>query len=89
MASPEQPRIGKHDDYPVSEASTTDVLDHVLGYGDPEKPSPTIREFTTSAMAEGAIDGTADDYRMAAARHTDFKYSCFSDKKQLMTPILK
>jgi hypothetical protein len=32
-------------------------------------------EFTTSAMGEGAIEGTAKDYEMADKFATDFKFS--------------
>ena len=32
-------------------------------------------EFTTSAMGEGAIEGTAKDYEMADKFSTDFKFS--------------
>jgi hypothetical protein len=39
-----------------------------------DKPGPLI---TTSAMAEGAIEGVADEYRMASKYATDFKYSRF------------
>ena len=32
-------------------------------------------EFTTSAMGEGAIEGTSKDYEMADKFSTDFKFS--------------
>ena len=35
----------------------------------------TGNEFTTSAMGEGAIEGTAKDYEMADKFSTDFKFS--------------
>jgi len=35
----------------------------------------TGNEFTTSAMGEGAIEGTAKDYEMADKFATDFKFS--------------
>ena len=34
-------------------------------------------EVTTSAMAEGAIEGVADEYRMSAPYATEFRYSRF------------
>lgn len=39
---------------------------------------PTRGEHTTSAQAEGAIDGRYDDYAVATAYATDFRYSRFS-----------
>jgi hypothetical protein len=41
---------------------------------------PTSGEFTTYAMAKGAIEGKADDYRMASKYATDFKFSRFNLK---------
>ena len=37
--------------------------------------------FTTSAMAEGAIEGTASDYEVAGAHATDFAFSRFNAAK--------
>jgi len=36
-----------------------------------------LTEVTTKAMAEGAIEGTAADYKMSSMHATDFKYSRF------------
>jgi hypothetical protein len=38
---------------------------------------PASGEFTTSAMAKGAIEGTPNDYKVASKYATDFKYSRF------------
>jgi hypothetical protein len=38
---------------------------------------PKNGEFTTSAMAKGAIEGAARDYQLASKYATDFKYSRF------------
>ena len=38
----------------------------------------TGKEVTTKAMAEGAIEGLASDYKMAGPFATDFKYTRFS-----------
>ena len=40
---------------------------------------PSAGEMTTSAMAEGAIDGVAADYVVAGAHAVDFRYSRFRD----------
>ena len=40
----------------------------------PRDVNPT---FTTTAMAEGAIDGVAADYVVASPFETEFKYSAF------------
>ena len=40
-------------------------------------PRKVVGEFTTQAMAEGAIDGVARDYEMASNFETAFKYSSF------------
>ena len=37
--------------------------------------------FTTSAQAEGAIEGAADDYEVASAHSTDFAFSRFDGSK--------
>ena len=39
---------------------------------------PTTGEVTTYALAEGAIDGAADDYKMASPFATDFVFSAFN-----------
>ena len=36
---------------------------------------PESGEFTTTAMAEGAIDGTAGDYELREPFQTDFAFS--------------
>jgi hypothetical protein len=41
---------------------------------------PASGEFTTSAMAEGAIEGTADDYEMASPFEYTFRYTRFGLK---------
>ena len=41
---------------------------------------PLEGEITTTAMAEGVIDGTADMYEMPDAHATDFKFSQFYKK---------
>lgn len=41
---------------------------------------PASGEFTTAAMAEGAIEGTADDYEMASPFEHDFRYARFGLK---------
>eukprot|EP00965_Chrysotila_dentata_P060005 1990181-Pleurochrysis_carterae.AAC.2 len=64
LATPARPKSGRHDQYPGGEASTKEVLDHILGHREENKSPPSIREFTTSAMAEG----------------TQFKFSCFARK---------
>jgi hypothetical protein len=38
---------------------------------------PKHGNFTTSAQAEGAIDGSAESYEVASPHATDFAYSCF------------
>ena len=48
---------------PVSDASFIGATDQYKGV-----------EFTTSAMGEGAIEGTAEDYEMADKLSTDFKF---------------
>jgi len=40
-------------------------------------PLNASAEFTTSAMAEGAIDGIASDYEMKSPYDTHFKFSAF------------
>ena len=40
---------------------------------------PESGEFTTSAMAEGALDGEASDYELAAPFDTTWRYSRFDD----------
>lgn len=42
-----------------------------------EDQFPTRGEYTTSAMAEGAIEGVPSDYLMASRYATEFKYSRF------------
>jgi len=43
---------------------------------------PTSGHFTTSAWAEGAIDGSPDDYVLASPHSTEFAFSCFSHVAQ-------
>jgi hypothetical protein len=38
-------------------------------------------EITTEAQAEGAIEGSGDDYKVADLFSTDFKYSRFAARK--------
>lgn len=54
--------------------------------GDGEKPRngtvdvyPTSGNFTTTAWAEGAIDGRPEDYEMASPTTTEFRFSRFSE----------
>ena len=42
-------------------------------------------EFTTKAMAEGAIEGAASDYALATPRATAFNYSRFATSRALPT----
>ena len=49
---------------PVTDVSVIGATDQYKGV-----------EFTTSAMGEGAIEGTAKDYEMADKFSTDFKFS--------------
>ena len=42
-----------------------------------EDEFPVRGEYTTSAMAEGAIEGVPTDYLMSSPYATDFKYSRF------------
>lgn len=48
-----------------------------IGRLDHYPPLDVPGEFTTSAMAEGAIEGTAADYQLAGKYATTFKYSRF------------
>jgi hypothetical protein len=48
-----------------------------VGKQDKYPPLDTEAEFTTKAMAEGAIEGTADEYKVASPFDTAFKYSVF------------
>ena len=43
---------------------------------------PAAGRFTTSAMAEGAIEGTAAMYEVASPHATDFAFSRFDAKPQ-------
>merc|ERR1719424_2671978 len=46
------------------------------------RPSPdAAAEFTTTAMAKGAIEGVPSDYKMPSAYMTAFKYSRFGVTK--------
>jgi len=64
-----KPRSGKTDKYP-----TRAELGKVPG---------KIDEFTTTAMAEGAIDGAAKDYVVSEPYATTFKYSKFFDVNEV------
>ncbi|EOD34872.1 hypothetical protein EMIHUDRAFT_228164 [Emiliania huxleyi CCMP1516] len=46
---------------------------------------PDSGEFTTSAMAEGAIDGSASDYEVASMFATDFAFSRFNAAERSRT----
>ena len=61
------PIVGKLDVYPRPELNA-------------DMSAPTGVEFRTSAMAEGAIEGDASHYRVAAPFATDFRYSRFDAK---------
>lgn len=58
------PISGKLDDYPKPALN-------------PDMSAPTGIHFTTSAMAEGAIEGEANDYRIATPFETHFRFSRF------------
>lgn len=58
-------------------------------YGRPYKNGnqdiyPLEGTFKTSAMAEGVIDGTAEDYELKDVHSTDFKYSIFHKQVSLL-----
>ncbi len=64
-------RNGKLDDYGID------------GFGNGIKPNVTdadgyLPPLTTSAQAEGAIEGVHSDYRLVHAYDTDFKFSRYS-----------
>ena len=44
---------------------------------------PSSGEFTTSAMAEGSIEGTYKDYIMSGAFDTTFKYSLYNANRSM------
>jgi len=46
---------------------------------------PDSGEFTTSAMAEGAIDGSASDYEVATMFATEFAFSRFNAAERSRT----
>jgi len=48
----------------------------------------TGTEVTTLAQAEGAIEGTAEDYRIASPFATTFKYSRFNSRKAARRDVL-
>ena len=48
--------------------------DNKAVFGD-EDEFPVRGEYTTSAMAEGAVEGVPTDYLMSSPYATDFKYS--------------
>jgi hypothetical protein len=48
-----------------------------VGKKDTYPPLDEVAEFTTKAMAEGAIEGTADEYKVAYPFQTAYKYSRF------------
>lgn len=73
FGSPLAPREGRRDVYPSSPASTQEVLALLRRV---DAPAPPLVEFTTSAMAEGAIDGEARDYELASPRSTAFRFTC-------------
>jgi hypothetical protein len=50
---------------------------------------PARGEFTTYAMAKGAIEGVASDYRMASPFATDFKFSRFYATKAAPRDVAK
>ena len=45
---------------------------------------PLEGTFKTFAMAEGVIDGTAEDYEVKDVHSTDFKYSIFHNQVSLL-----
>jgi hypothetical protein len=47
---------------------------------------PESGEFTTKAMAEGAIEGDASEYKVNAKYNTDFKYSKFESSFEKRPP---
>ena len=51
-----------------------------LGRLDKYPPLDEPAEFTTSAMAQGAIEGDAADYEVIEPLSTDFKFSLFDSR---------
>ena len=79
-------------------ADTSDVLPHGLvgqSFGSSEVPRygrvdqyPPLEvpsEFTTAAMAEGAIEGSASDYQVASPYATGFAFSRFNAAERSRT----
>ena len=60
------------DNNPVPRVGTLDVY----------PPLDEVAEFTTKAMAEGVIEGTADEYKVATPFETEYKYSGFGRATQ-------
>lgn len=56
---------------------------------DGEMDDYTGKEITTKAMAEGAIEGTAADYRVTGPFSTDFKWSRFDATQAMPRDVIQ
>ena len=52
-------------------------------------PRNVVANFTTSAMADGAIDGSANDYEMKSIFDTTFEFGRFGSKRDNPLPEMK